>query len=144
VRCAARFAGIGNDSWYIQKLNTEINEYLSPWTGSGYRARFGWQIRRDEVEGFVRDRQYVEFLTDFSMLHVARSDESFHSLGDTARARDAAPASGEIHPRFPWALALPMRRHSIQALRTEHAIRAQVTGVDELEVGNTFIIDGNP
>jgi hypothetical protein len=142
VRCAVKFKAVDNDAWYLQKLNAEITGYLSPWSGPGYGARFGWRIRRDDVEGFIRGRDYVEFLTDFSMLHIAESDEVVYSLGDTAEAREPAPASGLIAPRYPWGLALPMRRHFLQALRTEHAIAAQVTGIEELEVGSTFIIGG--
>jgi hypothetical protein len=45
-----------------------------------------------------------------------------------------------LHPTYAWSTAVPLQHHYIQALDQPLQIRAQRTGVDELEVGSTFII----
>jgi hypothetical protein len=46
----------------------------------------------------------------------------------------------EIRSQVPWSFAVPVRRHFIETVETFKSVRPEVTGIDELEVGTTFII----
>ncbi len=142
VRCSVKFAGdISAGGLYINRLNQAISDYISPWCDVGYRARFGWAIRADDIESYIRELDYVEFVTNFSMLHITAADEERYLLGDSAKLDSRHDAL--IEPRYPWSLAIPMREHFIETTATLEPVEAQPTGINELEVGTTFIIGGN-
>jgi len=139
VRCAVKFEGEGRDGFYVRKLNRAICEYLSPWSEEGYRVRFGWAIRCEEVISYLRGLSYVESVTDFSMLHLTQYSEYLYHLGDTVLKERSEV---DIEPEHPWSLAIPFQRHAIEVVDSHKPIKAKVTGVNEMEIGSTFIITG--
>jgi len=142
VRCSVKFAGdISAGGLYINRLNRAINDYICPWCDVGYSARFGWTIRADDIESYIRELDYVEFVTNFSMLHIAAERDEKFALDDSAKLDSRHEAL--IKPHYPWSLAVPMKEHFIETTATVEPIRAQLTGVNELEIGTTFIIGGN-
>jgi hypothetical protein len=138
VRCTVKFVGGYKTGFYFNRLNQAISKFICPWQEAGYKARFGWCIRQKDVESHIRGLDYVEYVTDFSMLHITRDSEGRYSLADTARGQHSAKV--EIRPKYPWSLAVPARQHYIEATTSARPIEPQVTGIDELEIGNTFII----
>ena len=142
VRCTVKFSGRASGGAYINQLNQDITDYICPWQRLGYKTRFGWIIRQKDVESYIRGLEYVDFVTNFSMLHITADAEGRYSLCDTAKQQQDNQEV-IIRPRFPWSLAIPARHHFIETMQEAHFIKAEVTGVDELEVGATFIISGN-
>lgn len=155
VKCAVKFLEDMNSGLSINKLNEAIVNFISPWQEGGYQARFGWRMKQEDIESVIREQNYVEYVTKFSMLHITEDDNGDFSLGDTARleenhegdespqqpslsAEDISPR--EIRPTYPWSLAIPMREHCIETIKTIEALKAEPTGIDDLEVGATFII----
>jgi len=54
--------------FYLQKLNEEIVEYLTPWAfSSEIEADFGQKIYASSIINFIQQRSYVDFITDFLM-----------------------------------------------------------------------------
>jgi len=80
---------------------------------------------------------YINFVTDFSLLRVAEDDNGFYSLFDTV-AREVK----EIYPFFPWSIAIPFKQHYIGVSEKAEMVKPGVTGIDELEIGSNFIITG--
>lgn len=138
VRCTVRFADPLSEGINLERLDRQISDYLCPWKTPGYRARFGWSIRQRDLESYLLDLDHIDFVTNFSMLHITVDRDGKYSLFDTAR--DESGHAAEIRPRYPWSLAIPMRHHALETTREARPIEANVTGVDELEVGATFII----
>ena len=142
VRCSVKFSDdINAGGFYINRLNQAINDYLCPWCDVGYNARFGWTVRGDDIESFIRELSYVDFVTNFSMLHVVEEPNNKFVLDDSAKLSSRHEAI--IKPYYPWSLAIPMNDHFIETTATVEPIRAKLTGVSELEIGSTFIIGGN-
>jgi hypothetical protein len=141
VRCTVKFAGGFQSGYFVNRLNREISDYICPWQAGGYGARFGWRIRKKDIESRLRELDYVDFISNFSMLHISQDAQGRYRLEDTAR--DKTDPQVQVEPRFPWSLALPVRQHYIETMTTAEAIEPEVTGVDELEVGTTFIITGS-
>ncbi len=140
VRCTVKFREGARAGYYVDSLNRDISIYLSPWEETGYRAGFGWCIRRYEVEAFIRNLAYVEFVTDFSMLHITEQGQRGYRLFDTAGGDTADEKVDEIRPLFPWSIPTPLQGHFIKTMAQVSTIRPEVTGIDELEIGSTFII----
>ncbi len=142
VRCSVKFAGdISAGGLYINRLNQAISDYICPWCDVGYRARFGWSIRADDIESYIRELDYVEFVTNFSMLHITEENDGKYALTDTAKLDSRHEAL--IVPRYPWSLAVPMSAHFIETTASIEPVKPALTGVNELEIGSTLIIGGN-
>jgi len=140
IRCSVKFNNEAGGAALAKQLDIDVSEYLSPWKARGYRSRFGWSIRQKDVESFIRELDYVEYVTNFSMLHITADNQQNYRLGDTARHQGRG--DGIIEPRLPWSLAIPANHHAIETITVAHTIQAEITGIDELEIGNTFIISG--
>ncbi|MCP4686794.1 MAG: hypothetical protein GY859_02025 [Desulfobacterales bacterium] len=169
IRCAVKFKQGMNDGYYLTLLDNDISAYMSPWRSGGYSACFGWRVLSHEIESFIKNLDYVDFATDFSMLHITHDEnENAYTLSDTVRppgeggaplpaapseppgsraggARPPAPGAArimEITPKYPWSIAIPAEQHFIELVDRRIHIAAEPTGVDELEIGETFIIPG--
>jgi hypothetical protein len=142
VRCTVKFVEPTRQGDYVKKLNQDISDFICPWKPGGYQVRFGWSIRQQDIESHLFDLGYVETVTNFSMLHITVDNDGYYSLFDTAK--DAlSQEKGVIKPCYPWSLALPVEQHFIETMQTSKLIEAEITGVDELAVGSTFIIVGS-
>ncbi|VAW85180.1 hypothetical protein MNBD_GAMMA16-1527 [hydrothermal vent metagenome] len=142
VRCTVKFSGDNNaGGLYINRLNQDISEYICPWCDVGYKANFGWTILGDDIESYIRELDYIDFVTDFSMLHISEDSGEKYFMVDSATLDSRHEAL--IRPRYPWSLAMPMRRHFIENTTSMKPVKAQMTGINELAIGSTFIISGN-
>jgi len=141
VRCTVKFVDAISEGVNISRLNRQISDYMCPWKQTGYKARFGWSIRQQDIESCIRSLGYIEYVTNFSMLHITVDNDGRYRLFDTAR--DEQDNEAVIRPRYPWSLALPAEKHFIESIQSARSINAEVTGVDELAVGSTFIISGS-
>lgn len=152
VRCAVRFRPGMQPGRCLQRLNADIAERLSPWREDGMGAHFDWQLRKEEAEAWIRSFEYVESVSRVSLLQVAEADDGDFSLGDSAREPEAMTATGvwlgspqerppgAIGPRLPWSIALPVRQHAIELMSESTPAEAEPTGIDGLEIGQTFVI----
>jgi hypothetical protein len=142
ARCAIEWAPGAHAGLGIRRLNQVLFDYLSPWNDNGYRANFEWTIRPEDLEARIRELDFVRGVSQVSLLHVASSDDNVYSLGDTARP-GVPPAHfthGPVHYRWPWSIAVPMRRHLIGSIESNGAPGPVPTGIDRLEIGNTFVV----
>lgn len=143
IRCAARFAPSAMGRNHVKRLNRDISRYLSPWSEEGrYPARFGWCIRRADIESYLMGLDYVDYLTRLSLLHIVRERQDRYGMSDTARPTTVADSDVDIHPRYPWGIAVPMAHHYIETIGDYQPLDPEAAGIDELTIGETFIING--
>ena len=151
IRCTVVFRKGIRGGYFISTLDDAISNYLSPWRPEGYEARFGWRIRRLDMEPFIQEMEYVDFVSNFSMLRITEDDGKFFTLFDTVRNQPIDDRDDEIYgndemqleeikPMYPWSVAIPAKKHFIQTSEIIKYERAGKTGIDELEIGDTFII----
>ena len=56
--------------YYTSLLDRELQQFLSPWAfEEGEDIVFGARIYRSEVLAFIEGREYVDYVTDFSLYH---------------------------------------------------------------------------
>src|SRR5690606_24770128 len=59
------------ESFYLQLLNTEIEQFLCPWAFNNQQEiSFGGKIYKSAILNFVEERPYVDFVTCFKMNHI--------------------------------------------------------------------------
>jgi len=135
VRCKVRFARGAARGISLNRLNREILDYLSPWNAKGYKARFGWSIRCNDIQSLIQGLEYVESVSALSMLRVSESGSGKHRLSDTAREHAI-----EIRPAYPWSIAIPAGHHLIDVMNEAGSWPPVETGIAELSIGGTFIL----
>ncbi|SFZ79536.1 baseplate J/gp47 family protein [Chitinimonas taiwanensis] len=119
----------------LRRLNQLLVEHLSPWHTQGLGADFDWTLRAETLEALLRQQAEVAQLSQLSLLHIVRNDQSFHALRDTT-----TQASRQLRPAQPWSLLLPVRQHLLELLDEATPLRSVPTGITRLEVGSTFIV----
>jgi hypothetical protein len=144
IRCRVRFKSQENLWGKKRNLDQAISAFISPWSDVGYRARFGWCIRRSDLVSHIQAQPYVSFVTKFSMLRIAGNGQDRFELFDTVTQGATRPSEDEkqIHPKYPWSIAVNAVHHFIETTSVVRPIMPEITGIEALEVGNTFIITG--
>lgn len=65
------------EAYYKDLLNTEIEQYLSPWAHEAQgEIVFGRKVYKSRVIQFVENREYVSFISDFKMDHYIQVGNS--------------------------------------------------------------------
>lgn len=138
VRCTVKLARGVQQGQALRRINQAITDYLSPWREGGLRPCFDWTVRCEDVEAHLRALDCVAFVTQLSLLHVARSDAQVYTLGDTARSQGLLAT--QVRPRSAWSIVLPMREHMVDAVEVPTDERPEATGIARLGLGHTFIL----
>ena len=124
-----------------QQLDQALWEFLSPWRPGGNTRHFGWCIRQQEVEAFLRGFDFVEQVGGFSMLRISPEDAPRHSLLDTAR-QESAGGDVVISPRYPWSVAVGSKYNLLTIVDRMGSEMPRKVGVGKLRIGSTFIVSG--
>ena len=140
VRCAIQFKKGLHIGHHQNVLNQALCDYLSPWCEQGNQVHFGWSVSEQEVKSFIHNLDYIEHVTDFSLLRIAPQGEGLFILDDTGSVEGDEKYRQTLKPTYAWSTVVPLQHHYIQTIDQHRQIHAQRTGVDELEVGSTFII----
>lgn len=135
VRCKVKFRQGAKRGFYLNELNQEIVNYLSPWSLTGFEAKFGWRIRCNEIQSHIHGFKYVASVSGLSLLQIRQEDDGKYQLADTARSM-----ASEAEPAHPWSIAIPVRRHLIEVVDESGTWSLEETGIADLAIGSTFIL----
>ncbi|KOY86180.1 hypothetical protein AD998_08480 [bacterium 336/3] len=139
ILCKVKFKDGFSYGFYSQKLNDEINNYLA---GSLVESRksgqLGGRMNISDITSFIRTLNYVDFITEFSMIQVAQDFRGRFVLIDTSREGDEKPY---LQATKPWSVLVPMAEHQIKLIDDKEEIRAKQAGIDDLELGSDLIIN---
>jgi hypothetical protein len=140
VRCTVKLKNPLLAGMYLGRLNQAISDFLSPWNAAtGYTRHFGWIISKYDVESFIQNLDYIDRVTNLSILRIAPVGEGYFDLLDSAD-KPMASAVKDIIPVYPWSIVAPIQQHFIELDDRYDVIEPQITGIGELEIGSTFII----
>lgn len=139
IICAVKLAHGYNYGFFVQKLNDDINKYLiGDMIKTTKTFELGGKINSSDVLSFMRTLPYVDFITKFSMVQIAKDIFNRYILLDTAREKDA---KSFLEATKPWSALIPARKHQITILNEKEEIKSSQSGITDLELGNNFIID---
>ncbi|NMM48469.1 baseplate J/gp47 family protein [Marinigracilibium pacificum] len=139
IICAVKFSEGYNYGYYIQKLNEQINRYLTGTLQSHNRnVELGGTVHSSDILSFLRTLPYVEFITRFSMIQVAKDYSGQFQLIDTARVNSE---KSSLTATKPWSVLVPAPEHQISVLINKSEEVSRQAGIDYLELGHDFIIE---
>lgn len=141
VRCTVKLKNPLLAGQHLSQLNTAISDFLSPWNESvGNTSHFGWCISKHDIESYIQNIDYIDRVTNLSILRIAPRGEGFFELFDSAAQMADSTESGDIVPIYPWSIVAPIKQHFIEMDDRYDLIEPEITGIGELEIGSTFII----
>jgi hypothetical protein len=145
VHCNVKLEKGIEGGYFLEKLNDELIERLSPWGKfEEDRPRFGETIRCADILSFIQNRSYIKFVTGFSILQITEDGNGFASVVDTVspgEGEDAQPElKWELEPSFPSSILISAAKHSIDVIPSEIIIQPAPSGINRLELDETFII----
>ncbi len=140
VRCTVKLKNPLLAGMYLARLNQTISDFLSPWNETiGYTRHFGWVVSKRDIESFIQNLDYVDRVTNLSLLRIAPMGEGYYDLLDSADKPEIAEVK-DIIPLYPWSIVASIQQHFIELDDCYDVIEPQITGIGELEIGSTFII----
>lgn len=153
VRCSVKIKEGLDAGYFLNQLNNELISYLTLWqSDSKNEPGFGKVIKCTDVLAYIQGLEYIEFVTDFSLLQITHNNNIKYSLLDTAsrtykEIQDSSNPENYIEseskilePEYPWSILISADKHAIELISKLTQIEPVKTGIDELEVGGTFII----
>ncbi len=142
IRCTVKLKNALFAGMNVSRLNQAISDFLSPWNEMiGYTSHFGWMLSKHDIESFIQDLDYIDRVTNLSMLRIVPvSDDHFDLLDSADKQYNADSEFRDIGPTYPWSIVAPIKQHFIEIDDSYDSIEPDVTGIGELEIGSTFII----
>ncbi|HTN91160.1 MAG TPA: baseplate J/gp47 family protein [Sorangium sp.] len=135
VRLGVRFRGDGDDAYYTQRLNDDLNRFLAPWAyAEGADLAIGGRIYANSIVDFVERRPYVDFVAGIKLF---RSDdgERFQLVPPPADGSGAF-----VGTTRPDEVLTSAREHLIDILREGLFQETLMTGVNFMKLELDFFI----
>ncbi len=125
----------------LQKLNTDIKQWISPWLyNTGVNINTEGKVYLSEILNFIKKCPYVNYVTGFSVLHFyqvydVKTGEFFDRVIDSAvEKREYLKAS------LPNALLVSSSEHSITVLDKPHYVEQARTGIGGMVIGSELVV----
>ncbi|AEI95647.1 hypothetical protein [Roseobacter litoralis] len=125
-----------------QLLRRDLRKFLSVWTADASMKRFGWSLNIQMLRAHIAEKDYIEKITDFSVLHLAGDDEKRFSLLDTAQTKnDWRGIYGPVlKPHFPWSLPISTVEHGLTIIADFKDEQPTAAGIGSLTLGEMLIV----
>lgn len=138
VNCQVHFKGYESTSFYLEKLQQEITEYLSSWLSENpIEEEFGKNVYKSDAMAYIQNLEFVDFVTEFSIVKIIHESEHDYEFNDTAREKEFEE---EIKVIYPWSILISARSHNIQVINDPAYASPKPRGIDNMELGMDFII----
>ncbi|GAB4477586.1 MAG: hypothetical protein OHK0057_27460 [Thermoflexibacter sp.] len=136
IVCSVKFNSGFSYGFYIQELNRQINQLLSPSSGTNKNGRLelGGKIFVSDLLSFMRTLPYINYVSAFSMTQTAIDFNGKNILLDTARVGEEKDF---LEATKPWSVLVPADIHQIYI---DDATTPRQSGVGSLYIGQDFII----
>ena len=104
IDCRVQFLPeITDVDFYLEQLNQEVKDYLSPWKANqGNALRFNWRIHKSMIIDFLDERPYVDYVRDVKLNVI---------YGPTSAERELDV--NEARPRFAISVLTSAANHVI-------------------------------
>ena len=137
VICKVIFNNFESDSYNEMNLQNDIIGFLNPWMHDfKVEEEFGKSMFKSEVLSFIQNLNYVEFVTEFSMIKILEQ-EGEYTLYDTAREDEN---SEEIKVIYPWSILVSSKQHDITIINDPSYESALPRGITNMTIETDFII----
>ena len=137
ISAGLRFEKGKNNGTYLKKLNYDIMGLMCPWLfGEGRELELGGQMGKDVILSFIEKREYVEFVTKFSVVQVFPTEKGF-DVDDTAIDTSSSPI---IKGTTPWSVLIPFSTNPIYLIDELNFQSPEKAGIDSMMLDGDFVM----
>ncbi|MDR4498729.1 MAG: baseplate J/gp47 family protein, partial [Candidatus Scalindua sp.] len=112
VVCKVRLKDGNDETFSVNKLQEVISSFLSPWAfPGGGSPSFGGKVYKSVLINFVEDQPYVDYVTDFQLLH------KFVDLEDKSQTVEKK----EVEGSRAVSILVSARKHDITTINRDEA-----------------------
>ena len=134
VRVGVRFKDQNNPAFNKQRLNDELNRYLSPWAyDDGADIVIGSRIYASSIINFIDQRPYVDYVAGIKLF--SSSD------GETFALAQPDPAEGDsIGTDQPDTVLVAARQHQIDLIADEVYAQEEFEGIGYMKIELDLVV----
>lgn len=105
-----KFREGSDETFYRNRLETSLIQFLSPWAFAGGKPpSFGGKVYKSTLINFVEEQEYVDYLTDFQLFHYIVDDEGIDRRSIDRNEVEASTAISIL-------VSMPKGGHSITVI----------------------------
>jgi hypothetical protein len=136
VNCIVEFMPEDNGGYYINKLNEDISEFLSPLSNiDNGVGGVGGTVVPNMVVSFLENMPYIKMIEKMTIEHIVRDGRNEYSLG-------VFKGGEEIKAATPWSIFSPVEKHHIVSVVNENQPHNILeVGIGNMEIGLDLILD---
>jgi len=136
VNCSVEFLAEANGGYYLNKLNSEISEFLSPANKTeNDLGGIGGKMMPIMLTGHLENLQFIHKVRELSIEHIVRKDGNNFTIG-------IYHGSEEIKTTTPCSVFSPVARHNINTF--DFSEFEDHPGIGSMRIGLDFVIDAIP
>lgn len=137
ISAGVRFEKGKNNGTFLKKLNQDIMGLMCPWLyGHNRELELGGQMGKDVILSFMEKRDYVEFVTKFSVVQVFPTEKGF-DVDDTAIDTSSSPI---IKGTTPWSVLIPFSTNPIYLIDELNFQSPEKAGIDSMMLDGDFVM----
>lgn len=120
----------------VNRLTSKINNCIAPWKKTGQMPVFGYSLSLAGLLTILSNDQGIKEIKRLAVLYTTKNKSGGYEL----KEYKSETGDHELLPlSCPWAILVPSKEHLLSYLDPEETSPDQ-TGINELSIGNTFII----
>ena len=139
VKCKLKFknVSVGNG---IQKFNQDFFEFICSWSFSYNQntQSIPKRIKKIDIIKFVKEREYIEFVTGISFIHLSRNAENKISVYDSAVMEN--DHEEYIYIGTNRSVFVPRNAHNLEIIQRNDYHAPEPTDFNELLIGGSFAL----
>lgn len=134
IRVGVRFRIAGNEGFDKQRLNDELNRYLSPWAyDDGADIIIGRRIYANSIVTFIDERPYVDFVAGIKLF--SSEDGVTFTLAASGEAEGDYVSSDRAD-----AVLVAARQHEIDIIAEDIFKQEEFKGINYMKIELDFIV----
>ena len=139
VNCIVEFEPEDNGGYYINLLNDEISNFLSPISNSNTDiGGIGGSVVPTMVVSFIDNLSYIQTIKKLTIEHIIRTGIDQFTLG-------VYQGGEEIKTTTPWAILAPTQNHRIISVLPDQTSDNKLeVGIGNMQIGSDFILGTEP
>jgi hypothetical protein len=135
-RLAVKFNEGSDRGFYTNKLNEDIKRFLSPWAyEKEAEISFGSSVYSSAVINYIKNRDYVDYVANFSLLHQIVKHENYTEIIPLFLTEDNAATV-----KYPDSVLVSAESHIIDVIAADLYDPGAFQGIGHMQIGTDFWI----
>jgi hypothetical protein len=113
INCKVKFQASFNKGYYLQKLNEDLIQFLTPWASESNAPSFSAKIYSSSIINFIDKKEYVDFVADLAMNQFTLSEDGTINY---SRLENQTISLTETQMTTAHSILVSVRSHNIELI----------------------------